>query len=64
MHGAHYLVYDVSRVHDACCPMSAQLFSAIPCCLRTKLKELLLMVGRGDMDLDQLETHTYYCKVG
>lgn len=21
------------------------------------------MVGRGDMDLDQLDAHTYFCKV-
>lgn len=32
---------------------------------RTKLKELLTLVGRvgqGDVDLDELDTRTYYCK--
>eukprot|EP00752_Nemacystus_decipiens_P003083 g2855.t2 len=27
-----------------------------------KLTELLPMVGRSDVDLDQLDTHTFYCK--
>lgn len=30
---------------------------------RRKLTELLPMVGRSDVDLDQLDTHTFYCKV-
>lgn len=28
-----------------------------------KLTELLPMVGRSDVDLDQLDAHTFYCKV-
>ncbi|CBJ33418.1 conserved unknown protein [Ectocarpus siliculosus] len=30
--------------------------------IRLKLKELLTMVGRSDVDLEQLDTHTFYCK--
>ncbi|CAM9641327.1 unnamed protein product, partial [Sphacelaria rigidula] len=33
--------------------------------IRMKLKELMSMnmVERGDLDLDELDMHTYYCKV-
>lgn len=35
------------------------------CSRRMKLKELMSMnmVERGDLDLDELDMHTYYCKV-
>ena len=32
-------------------------------CDRDKLREMMVMVDRENMDLDQLDTHTYYCKV-